>query len=111
MDMKWVIDEACSAYYNGLPAKDAVTRILNGIALDESVTISDYTFAKEAICKMCCEAGEDKLEKILVDMVDRIIADEMSHNASCVQAVSIMMGQGNVKPGEYDKAIKSEGIE
>lgn len=111
MDMGWVVRENLDLVMQGrICPRAAVANILNGIVMDETQTIADYTNAKQAICEICKD--DENLCTVLCKMLDAIITDETSHQMSVQKAANLCQGVEQPKTGEeFKKAVRGRDTE
>lgn len=111
MDMNWIIRENLDLASQGrLCPRAAVANILNGVVMDETQTIADYTLAKQAICEICKD--DENLCNIVCKMLDTIITDETSHQMSAQKAANLCQGVEQPKTGEeFKKAVRGNDVE
>lgn len=111
MDMNWVVRENLDLAMQGrICPRAAVANILNGVAMDETQTIADYTNAKQAICEICKD--DKNLRDIVCKMLDSIITDETSHQMSAQKAANLCQGVEQPKTGEeFKKAVRGNDVE
>lgn len=103
MDIKWIVDQAVCMANNGGCKETAVETIINAIALSEQETIDQYACVIQGIINVY---GDDPKAKVLVKMVENVIADERNHAASANKAAALIKGTSVPKADEYDKAVK-----
>lgn len=108
--MKWIIDENINLAMQGrICPRSAVANILNGVAVDETQTIAEYTQAKQAVCEICKD--DKNLCDIIVKMLDAIITDETSHQMSAQKAANSCQGVEQPKTGEeFKKAVRGNDV-
>ncbi len=111
MDMTWVIRENIDLATQGrLCPRAAVANILNGVVMDETQTIADYTLAKQAVREICKD--DENLSNVVCKMLDSIITDETSHQMSAQKAANLCQGVEQPKSGEeFKKAVRGNDVE
>ena len=103
MDMNWIVRENLDLAKEGrICPRTAIANILNGVAMDETQTIADYSFAKQAVCEICKD--DENLCNIICNMLDNIIVDETSHQMSAQKAANLCQGIEYPKKGNELKA-------